>query len=660
MKFFNKYISSGLALTACAISISSCSDEFLEPKPLSFFEPGIVFTTQSGMDASMAMCDRHLRVNFIWYDSGGRDQDSPIGAELIFSDMMLYGKTDNGNPDDNIAYRLTPSGYLTSSYLKNAFWDESYSGIKYANGIITSLPNVTGITDEMRNATMGRAYFHRAYCYYSLVFSFGDVPLITRLPDVPKEDYTSTKKEIIIKKMIEDLEFASKWVPKQSEMQYYGMVNQEACKHLLIKFYLADGRYKDAEDVATDLINNHGLSLMTETFGTNTIGTQGEQNTWSITRNVIWDLHRPENEIGSFNKECIMGLPNLSEQSFVAFKSMRVFGPYWNDNNIMTPDGKKGAIKNWARNNGHYDKTLDWTRAIGRGIGVYRPTYFAQHTMWEVNGVEDKEDLRHNSEVGNWVNMEDLTYNSESSPEYNGQHLRLYNDEGTILCADTIRCWYDFPHYKYYYFDAKGEENQGTTNFNGSSLGANGNLYLFRLAETYLLRAEARLYQNKISEATNDVNELRKRAKCSQLYNTVNIGDIMNERGRELWLEEFRHMELVRVSMCLAMSKVADEWGNTYDINTWDKQEGTDAAGGSYWWQRIMHHSLYNKGAINSGSKKMNYTMDKHNLLFPIPKSAIESNRKGILKQNFGYEGYDAAAPVWSSLEEALADEEKY
>ena len=125
-------------------------------------------------------------------------------------------------------------------------------------------------------------------------------------------------------------------------------------------------------------------------------------------------------------------------------------------------------------------------------------------------------------------------------------------------------------------------------------------MYLFRLAETYLLRAEAKLYQGNATGAAADVNEVRKRAKCSQLYTTVNIGDIMDERGRELWMEEFRNVELTRVSMILAMTGIPDEWGNVYDKDTWDKQDGTDRNGGSYC--RIRHkesqdrHSLWRRG----------------------------------------------------------------
>ena len=73
---------------------------------------------------------------------------------------------------------------------------------------------------------------------------------------------------------------------------------------LLIKCYLVTGEYKKAEDMATDLINNHGLRLMTEPFGTNV--PSGNPDTWPVTRNVLWDLHRGVNITSADNKETIM------------------------------------------------------------------------------------------------------------------------------------------------------------------------------------------------------------------------------------------------------------------------------------------------------------------------------------------------------------------
>ena len=98
----------------------------------------------------------------------------------------------------------------------------------------------------MKNTYKGRAYFHRAFYYYNMVFWFGDLPLITRIIDVPKQNYKSTKKEAILKMLVHDLEFAVQHVPLQKDMEYYGMANREACMHLLTKCYLAIGEFKKA------------------------------------------------------------------------------------------------------------------------------------------------------------------------------------------------------------------------------------------------------------------------------------------------------------------------------------------------------------------------------------------------------------------------------
>lgn len=179
---------------------------------------------------------------------------------------------------------------------------------------------------------------------------------------------------------------------------------------------------------------------------------------------------------------------------------------------------------------------------------------------------DDKGDLRHNSEVGNWARMEDMKYNDPGDKEWYGKNLRLYDNNGNILCSDTIRCWYDWPHYKFW-VETPEQDLPTNNNYQGGA----ADWYCFRLAETYLLRAEAKFYLGDIKGAAEDVNVIRKRADCDELYpetNTgVTIGDIMDERARELYMEEWRHMELSRVSYSLALSGKSDEWGNTYSVD---------------------------------------------------------------------------------------------
>ena len=667
---FNNILKGCAAAMLAAISLTGCGDKFLEQDPLSFYEPTTTYSTEAGLQAALAQCDKQLKT----YRIDGNWNNVGIFTNYLMSDVGMYAKTDMGGGfQDNFDAKLTPTSGMASggdaNYMQR-FWDQGYSMVKYANTILTYIDDVKGLSDELRDAYKGRAYFHRAYAYYNLALQFGDIPLVTKLISVPKRNYASTSKEAIFKMLVHDLEFAAAHVPTQSKMNFVGQVNQEACIHLLVKCYLAIGEYAKAESVATDLINNHGLKLMTEPFGTKQLS--GEENTWKVTRNVVWDLHRTPNIADPSNKETIMMISNSNDQDFTTYNVMRACFVHWSNSVIRDPHGMATPGNNIARNNNNYNATLDWVRVAGRGIAVNRTSYYYNKTIWNYDGETDWQDLRHNREVGNWMEMEDFKYNNPSSECY-GQNYQLYATEdyikdgkvlvkkGDLLCSDTIRSWYPTPLYQVYILDTPNENNMGANQFQGASgKGANGDMYLFRLAETYLLRAEARLYQGNAKGAADDVNAIRKRANAKKTYTTVNIGDIMAERARELYLEEFRQAEMVRVSWCLARSGVADEWGNTYNLSNWDKQEGTDLKGGSYWYQRCVNYNVFNHsyGKGQQGNQTFEYKINKHNMFWPVPNSAITANNQGTLRQNFGYDGYDDSIKMWDNWEDAVADED--
>lgn len=661
-------IKDSLLATTCALFVA-CGDNWLEQDPLSFYEPTKTYTTEAGLQAALAKCDQSYKEMLM----DGNGNVLPIASVYFMTDIGLYSKTDaGGGIMDDFANKITPTSGMAGGGDSNAmmrFWDQSWNGIKYANTVLSYVDKVTGLDDSIKNIYKGRAYFHRAYKYYHLVLLFGDVPLVTKIIDTPKQDYKSTSKEAIFQMLVHDLEFAVAHVPSQQKMTTFGTPNQEACMQLLIKCYLAVGEFAKAEAMATDLINNHGLKLMTEPFGT--FVHSGNAKTWNVTDNVMWDLFRGENIPIAANKETILPILNYDDQNFTQYLTMRALGVHWSNGDIMAPDGTGSPTYNYSRKDGNYRDTLDWLRVLGRGIGCFRTSYHYNKTMWYYDGVEDTTDLRHNRKVGNWVEMEDLKYNKPNSAFY-GKHMQLYATEdyvnqagktivtkGQLLCKDTIRSWYPIPLYKMYILDQAAEENLNANQFNGATKGSvcsNGNMYIFRLAETYLLRAEARFYQGNATGAAEDVNAIRRRAKAQKLFTTVTIGDIADERARELYMEEWRQPELTRISWCLARSGQPDEWGNTYDLKTWDKQNGTDKSGGSYWYQRCIRYSLFNRGQITS-KVNLNYQVDKHNLFWPIPNSAITANTGATLRQNYGYDGYDDSVPMFTNWEEAVNDE---
>lgn len=634
-----KYSKKILFPLICSSILFGCSDNFLKPDPLSFYEPSNTFTSRKGLESALATCDKHLRnMYFSWYSGDG----APILTEYFFSDLGVSGTTGQSSAIEtaiNMNVYMTPIYKSTSnSAYCEKYWHESFKGLRFANSIITNVKDLEDIDENLRNEMLGRAYFHRAIKYYSLVFQFKDVPLFTQEVRGPKFDYQSTKRSVILDMITKDLEFAVQWVP--DKVEYGGMVSKGACRHLLIKCYLAMGQFDKAIEQANILIDKSGYELMKEPFG-DFINPMPDVH--KVTRNVIWDLHRPENKMNNQNKEVILCLINRYgyEGMSVRTQMMRNCVPFWpaaGSIGIITPSGKQGM---------DISKTyIDYRKTYGRGIARVRPTNYAQYGLW----LNDPTDLRHNSDCGNWVNMEQLKYNHpnlfKNNDPYAGKNIQLYDDNGTLLCTDTIRNWFGWPQYKVWIEDPSQENG---TNYDGGE----GDWYMFRLAETYLLRAEAYMWKGDKVNAAKDINEIRKRAKCSKLFTPeeINMGVIMDERARELYMEEFRHVELSRVSYIFALTGQTDEFGQTYSEET--------ISDNSYWWQRVKKYNNFYNSGIKTRSN-VEYTISPYHIFFPIPQSSIDGNRDGIINQNKGYAGYENNIKPFDNIEDAIKSEMDY
>ena len=102
----------------------------------------------------------------------------------------------------------------------------------------------------------------------------------------------------------------------------------------------------------------------------------------------------------------------------------------------------------------------------------------------------------------------------------------------------------------------------------------NNNIYVFRLAEMYLIRAEARANRNNIAgtgSATDDLNVLRARAKAP-LVNGVSSQAAMlrlveQERLYELAYEGHRWYDLVRTGRAqTVLSAFSPNWQDIYEV----------------------------------------------------------------------------------------------
>src|SRR5690554_1442052 len=87
------------------LGTSGCDDEWLEPRPLSFFAPENALIDARGMYAALTACERNMR--YEWYGDG-----SPIITELVFSEICVEGTTDKPGPAQNMNIQITPTSQL--------------------------------------------------------------------------------------------------------------------------------------------------------------------------------------------------------------------------------------------------------------------------------------------------------------------------------------------------------------------------------------------------------------------------------------------------------------------------------------------------------------------------------------------------------------------
>lgn len=586
--------------------MSSCQEEWLEPKPLSFFAPENTYNQASGLWGALVACERNMR-----HELTG--DGPPILTEHIFSEVAVEGTTDKSGPAQDLNLMITPDAQLNHVDYNRIgwYWYEGFKGIKYANVVVSRIDDPQDYQSEAeRNHILGTAYFHRALRYYRLTHQFGDVPLILDEVIEPKLDFYSTDREVILQKMKEDLEFAEQWVPDVIDR---GRVPKGAVQHLLTKVNLALGLFDDAIASASRLIDGGQYALMTERFGS-------VAN--DPTKNVIWDLHRPENKALNSNRETILLVMDRqdTEGNSDGMTSMRQAVPFW-FTGVNTPEGNRGTFDTPGLE-------FDQVTQYGRGIGRLRGTWYHQSMIWD-----DPNDLRH--APGNWMNMEDLVYNNpdiKATDSYYGKPLRFRNDAGTVLVVDTIRNWFSWPHYKVYVPDPQRVQPQG-----GQS-----DWYVYRLAESYLLRAEAYVWKGDLASAAADVNAVRTRAGAAPYTpDQINIGTVLDERARELYYEEHRKTELTRMAYIFAKTGKAAYNGKTYSQETFSEN--------NFFYDRIMEKTdFYNKGVRTRHGDE--YTMSPYHVLWPIPAGAINSNTKGQINQNKGYSGYENNVPPLTAL----------
>lgn len=570
--------------------ISACSEEFLEPEPLSFYAPENAFSNVSGYEAALVTLRKDLT----------KEQTS---RKNLMAHQWMASEAGvpwvNGSNDWRL---LTPTSEGNQRFVTQI--NTMFEIVKNANTIISRIDAINWPEEESRNQVLAEALWHRSYWYYRLVGCYGDLPFVKDEVRDAKLDYQTHSRWAILEKLQEDMEWAVQWMV---ETGVPGQPTRGAGNHLLTKIYLANMEWDKAIEAATRVIDGP-YALITNRFGVDA----GNPN-----RNLIWDLHRPDNKNLSENTETILAFVDRFEAPDDArtggLYTMRVYNPpFYSPHNNRDSIGGIGFIDAGPM----YD-------SLGRGNPDCPLSDWHSYDIWNEGGFtwETTPDLRR-ADI-NWVDRNEYFYNNPESVQYGDP----FDPENmSIDPGDHWARIYPTPHYKIF---APQQNEASIPN------GGNGDWYIYRLAETYLLRAEAYFWKEDATSAAEDINIIRSRANAPLISAAdISIDFIFDERARELFAESPRQNELNRVSYIMAMQGLGG-----YDLENLHTR--------NWFYDRVKtYNDFYNREL-----KFRLFYIEPYNFQWPIDDNMINANTLGRINQNLGYTGSERNEPPLEIIE---------
>ncbi|MEX0929953.1 MAG: RagB/SusD family nutrient uptake outer membrane protein, partial [Balneolales bacterium] len=201
-------------LIALCVVLTSCDNNFLSPEPRSFFTPENTFVDPQGYESLLVT----MRKSFAREATGNRHY---LSSEFVSSDLAVAVFQMD-------FFKNTPSNSQFFPYLR--MFDDIYSFLKNSNVIVSRIDDIEWPDTEVRDAILAEAYWHRAYWYYRLVHSYGDVPWIGEELHGAKLDFETYSRWAILDKIQEDLEWAAERLHDSANP---GVPTKAAANHLL-------------------------------------------------------------------------------------------------------------------------------------------------------------------------------------------------------------------------------------------------------------------------------------------------------------------------------------------------------------------------------------------------------------------------------------------
>jgi hypothetical protein len=535
---------------------AGCKKDFLDEKPMAVIAPDNLYVNKAGFESGL-----YGLYNLVRRERGGIDggfnsnssNDLYLTAAFIGVDNAYAPFPAGGNAPERMFNSFGVLMNSTQGYLSN-LWAWLYQTINAANTIIGRAENpAINWTAAEKNQIVGEARLVRAWAYRHLTFLWGDVPLNLEESkgSTIRTDWERTSRADVRKAMEADLLFAEANMadPAINAARFPKAV----ATHYLAELYLTIGDNAKAKAKAVSLTTSPLYKIVTARYGVRRTlpGTpftdmflDGNSNRSEGNTEALWVMQNEYLSQGAENNIMRRWWVNRYERITVGGKMPITF-----------------SIDNGGRGIGRFGITK-------YALSIYDPkddrgSYHAWRLFYQMNNAAS---LPTGAKLGDTVKLTPL---AAAEPVTNASNAQAWPSTRKWDWAPSIAA-----------------DLQQSSNYNDM-------IYL-RLAETYLILAEAQFKLGETTDAATTINVLRSRANSPLVTAAqINLNLILDERSRELVTEEHRRYTLLRT--------------------------GT-------WFDRTRLHN-----------KNVSAVITLRDTILPIPQSVIDANLTKPMPQNPGY-----------------------
>lgn len=483
MRFFKKMRAIGTVLGGALLLLpfQSCTD--LEPEVFSDLTPANFPTSEADIISSYLNVYTNL---YPLMNHGGY-----MSIQEVSSDEIMIPQRGSDWFDGGIWLRTHRGNFDPQDPQFNGAWSFLYQGALKANIVIDAIEQ-SSLPEADKAVFLAELRTLRAYFYYQLADSFGDVPLITEDSEAVTEPMATPRAEIY-NFVINELNEAAGDLSRETGAATYGRINFYANRALASRFLLnaevmtGSARWDEAEAAADEVINANVYSLTDNYFENfdpdNDNGLTGtSENLWVIPYDapaVAGGFNIPQMTLHYSSQATF----NLVDQPWNGYCTLQEFYDSYDDD-----DARKGEFGNQQT----------------RGNFLAGPQFAADGVTPIVDGSADD------------PGGPELVF----TPEVNALEPNAFRQAGARV-------------FKY------GFEI-------GSPNTLKNDFPIIRYAEVLMNKAEAMWRQNEGGYGML-VNMIRERAELDDIdEDDMDADFLLAERGREFFYEGTRRQDLIR------------------------------------------------------------------------------------------------------------------